>query len=90
MPNQTVIIIAPHRGERRDARARVRRVVAELARALGSELVIKQTEIAEAAGTQRELASRELARLERAGVVHQGRGWLRVLDLDALEAEDPS
>jgi len=89
LPSPTIFVIAPRQSHRRHgAPARVRHVVADLARAAGHELRIKQSDVALAAGCTRETASRELARLERAGVVEQHRGRIIVLRTDALDAED--
>lgn len=48
----------------------------------GGEVTIRmnQTDLAQLAGTSRESVSRFLAELERAGVVHSGRGRVTVLD----------
>ena len=83
----TVVIVnlaAPPPGDRMLVPERVRRVVAALADRLGPALEITQAEVAQAAGCSREEASRELARLERAGFTTQGRGRIVVHDVEAL------
>jgi CRP-like cAMP-binding protein len=67
-----------------DAPVRVRQVLIDLATGFGPTLELTQADIAVAANCARETASRELARLERAGVLATGRAKVTVLDLDAI------
>lgn len=67
------------------------RVVARLARFLlehaGSHpLALSHQELADLAGTTREVVSRCLERLERTGAIELGRKRIRILDADKLEA----
>ncbi len=57
-----------------------------LERAIDGELAITQAEIARAIGTAREVVSRRLDRLARAGAIRSERGLIRVHDIAALEA----
>jgi CRP/FNR family transcriptional regulator, anaerobic regulatory protein len=57
-----------------------------LERAIDGELAITQAEIARAIGTAREVVSRRLDRLARAGAIRSERGLIRVHDVAALEA----
>jgi CRP-like cAMP-binding protein len=83
----TIVYAACGCTSRLTARARVRRALADLAVNVGPELDLTQAEIARAAGTTRETASRELARLERAGVVTQSRGHITVHAIGGLVNE---
>lgn len=51
------------------------------------DVVVKatQAELAQLAGSSRESASRALAALERAGIIEQGRGRLKINDMRGLE-----
>ncbi len=85
MPQPTIVVYAPRHGRRRSAASRVRRVVSDLAEVAGRELRVRQSDVADAADCTRETASRELARLERLGVIEQHRGRIVVLQPDALD-----
>nr|WP_281843143.1 Crp/Fnr family transcriptional regulator [Sinisalibacter aestuarii] len=65
--------------------ARLATLVLERADADGT-LAITQAEVARAIGTAREVVSRRLDKLARAGVIGAERGLIRVLDRAALEA----
>ena len=42
--------------------------------------------LADMVGTTRETASRVISQLDRDGVIHSGRGWIGLIDLDQLAA----
>ena len=69
----TLLRLAARAGERREGM-------------LVIQLPLSRQDLADMVGTTRETASRVISQLDRDGVIHSGRGWIGLIDLDQLAA----